>query len=82
MFVWYNSHIRVDMKTLFIKSCYKKGVKIINRFLEDNGNVLSHIVFQHKFDLHICTLQYNSIVSAININISKFLLNGTYQMFT
>lgn len=45
MFIWYNSYIRVGMKILFIKSWYKKGVKVINDFLDDNGNFLLYVSF-------------------------------------
>ena len=46
--IWYNSHIRVGMKTLFIKGWYKKGVKVINDFLDDNGNFFVTCKFSKK----------------------------------
>lgn len=61
------------MKTVFIKSWYKKDVKVINDFLHDNGHFLSHVSFQKTFELHICTMQYNSIVNTISSYLKSFL---------
>lgn len=49
--VWYNTNIKVGMKTLFIKSWYEKGVKIISDFLDVDGNLLPHDIFQHRFNI-------------------------------
>ena len=76
--VWYNSNIKVGMKTLFIKSWYKKGVKIIDDFLDERGNILSHSTFQQKFDIQVCILQYNSVVSAISTHLKSFGLSKAF----
>ncbi|XP_056019638.1 uncharacterized protein LOC125668194 [Ostrea edulis] len=77
--VWYNSNIRVGMKTLFIKSWYKKGVRLIDDFLDDKGNLLSHNLFQHKFDIQVCILQYNSVLSAISTHLKLFENKGVFN---
>lgn len=58
--IWYNSYIRVGMKVLFIKSWYKKGVKVINDFLDDNG-IFCHMYVFKKNLICIC-VQCNTTV--------------------
>ena len=66
-------------KPLFIKSWYKKGVKLTGDFLDDRGNLLSHSNFQHKFDIEVCTLQYNSVLSAISGYLKSFENRGIFH---
>lgn len=78
--VWYNSKITVGKKGLFIKYWYEKGVETVNDFLDDNGTLLPKEMFENKFNISlICTMQYNSIISAI----AKFLrlLSFTKEMY-
>eukprot|EP00105_Crassostrea_gigas_P040116 XP_019924264.1 PREDICTED: uncharacterized protein LOC109619185 [Crassostrea gigas] len=79
--VWYNTNIKVGMKTLFIKSWYEKGVKIISDFLDVDGNLLPHDIFQHRFNMNVCIMQYNSVVSAISRYLKSFLTKNSYQGF-
>lgn len=79
--VWYNTNIKVGMKTLFIKSWYEKGVKIISDFLDVDGNLLPHDIFQHRFNMNVCIMQYNSVVSAISRYLKSFLTKNSYQRF-
>ena len=74
--VWYNTNIRVGMKTLFIKTWYKKGVKLIGDFLDDRGNLISHDLFQQKFDIKVCILQYNSVMSAVSTYLKSLESGG------
>lgn len=63
--VWYNSNIKI--KYVFLKDWYKKGVKIIGDFLNENLNVLSRINFTEKFHFsYKPPMLYNSVVSAIS----------------
>ena len=57
--VWYSSKISVGKKSLFIKTWYEKGVKVVNDFLDDNGFFLSRELFKNKFNItNVCTMQY------------------------
>ena len=74
--VWYSSKISVGKKSLFIKTWYEKGVKVVNDFLDENGLFLSRELFKNKFNItNVCTMQYNSIISAI----AKFLKNSCFS---
>ena len=65
--IWFNSNIKIDKKDVFFKTWYQKGVKTIGDFLSADGSCLSKNVFQQNFNLqHVCTMQYNSIISAIS----------------
>ena len=39
--IWFNSFIKVNKKSVFIKKWYKQGVKIIGDFFDAHGNLLA-----------------------------------------
>lgn len=43
--VWYNSNVKVANKTMFYKSWYKNGVKVVQAFLDEDCNILVFDVF-------------------------------------
>ena len=54
---------------------YEKGVKVVNDFLDENGLFLSQELFKNKFNItNVCTMQYNSIISAIAKFLKKILV--------
>ena len=53
-------------------------MKIIDDFLDERGNILSHSTFQQKFDIQVCILQYNSVVSAISTHLKSFGLSKVF----
>ena len=61
--VWYNSNINVDKKTLFIKSSYEKGIKVLQDFLDEDCNLLVFEVFKAHTTSGILYVQCNIIVS-------------------
>ena len=68
--VWYNSNIKIGNKSVFFKSWYEKGVKVVQDSLDEDGNFLCNNVFQQLYNLDdFCIMKYNSIISAI----SKYL---------
>ena len=77
--VWYNSKLKINNKSIFIKNWYQKGVKVLGDFFE-NEKLLTREQFQQKFDLNeICPLLFNGIKSTISkylkslhINIGEF----------
>lgn len=55
--VWYNSNIKVANKTIFYKSWYKSGVKVVQDFLDEDCNVLAFDVFKRIYNLNdICIM--------------------------
>lgn len=55
--VWYITNIWVGMITLFLKSWYD--------FLDVDRNPLLPDIFQPKYDINVCIMQYNRIVNHI-----------------
>ena len=45
--IWYNSLIKVNKKSVFIKKLYKQGVQIIGDFFDADGNLLAKQDFDH-----------------------------------
>ena len=75
--IWFNSFIKVNKKSVFIKKWYKQGVKIIGDFFDAHGNLLAKQDFEHKFNIQeICLLQYQGLCSAIK----KFIRNCNLDM--
>lgn len=50
-------------------------------FLDVDGNLLPHDIFQHRFYMNVCIMQYNSVVSAISRYLKSFLTKNSYQGF-
>ena len=68
--VWYNSNIKIGNESVFFKSWYDKGVKVVQDFLVEDGHFLCYDVFQQMYNLNdFCIMKYNSVTSAI----SKYL---------
>ena len=43
--VWYNSNIKIGYKSVFFKSWYEKGVKVVQDFFYVDGHFLCDVVF-------------------------------------
>jgi hypothetical protein len=86
--IWYNTIIKVDKKSLFIKQWYERGVKIIDDFLDEKGCFLSKENFAKKYNIEsICCMKYNSVISAIStfmkgLNFSKEHCVKMYRPFS
>lgn len=64
--VWNNSNIKVANKTIFYKSWYKSGVKVVQDFLDEDCNRLVFDVFKRIYNLNdICIMIYNRITTSI-----------------
>lgn len=51
----------------------KKVDKIIDDFLDVDGNLLPHYIFQHKFNRKVCIMQYNNVVCATSTYLKSYL---------
>ena len=63
--IWFNTNIRVDQKIMFCRSLYNRGVKYIDDFTDNCGQLITYIEFVEKYQIPIGPLRYLSIVSAI-----------------
>ena len=64
--VWNNSHVKIDNKTVFNESWYKKGVKTVSDFISKNKVLYSYEEFARKYLIENCNfVTYFSLVHAI-----------------
>jgi hypothetical protein len=64
-FLWFNNHITIDGKSVFLKEWYKKGIKYVQDLLKDDGSFMSHAELGHKYGVRINFLQCYQIRAAI-----------------
>ena len=63
--IWFNSHVKVDNHTIFIKTLYDQDILYIHQFLDTNGEHLTLVQFEEKHNVHINMLDYYGIITAI-----------------
>ena len=80
--IWYNKYIKIDEKCIFYKQFYNKGIYCINDILNENGALLTHQQCSSKYDLHIDTLKYLGIISAIPKPWRKLLKECNFRLDT
>ena len=56
--IWNNRFIKIDRKSVFFPSWYRKGVVKIRDLLNDDRKFLSRVEFQEKYALQVNFLQY------------------------
>ena len=74
--LWNNRFIRIDGKSVFYPSWYRKGIIKIGHLLNDNRQFLSRSEFQHKYGLTVNFLTYNGLLSAIPEVWKRSILNS------
>lgn len=67
------SFFKENLITLFIKTWYEKGVKIISSSLDMDENLLSDDIFPQKLYMNVCIMQYHSVITAILKYLKSFL---------
>ena len=71
--IWHNSYLKVNHKSIYIKSWSEKGIKFVHDFLDENGHILQKFEFERKFGLDtICVMQFNSFYSAFSSFLRRF----------
>ena len=63
--IWNNRFIKIDGKSVFFPSWYRKGVVKIRDLLNDDRKFLSRVEFQEKYALQVNFLQYYGLLNAI-----------------
>jgi exonuclease III len=63
--IWFNSHVRINNKPIYISELNDNNIAYIHQFFNETGDILSLDGFQLKYGIHINFLTYYSIVSAI-----------------
>ncbi len=63
--IWFNSHVRVDNCTIFLRALYAANIMYVHQFFDERGDILSLPNFQLKYGIQINFLTYYSVLSAI-----------------
>ena len=78
--LWYNRSIRIDNKTVFIYSLYKRGIKVIDDLIKDNGALMSIEELKLKYPgVKIDFLTYQALLRGIPGLWKKTLLETANQ---
>ena len=70
--LWYNQSIKVGGNVIFYRSWKNKGILMINDLLDPNGDLLTYVEFQRKYQLQSNFLAYEGIVKSIKDYIFSF----------
>ena len=70
--LWYNQSIKVGGNVIFYRSLKNKGILMINDLLDLNGDLLTYVEFQRKYQLQSNFLAYEGIVKSIKDFIFSF----------
>ena len=69
--IWFNSHLRIANKPIFMKNVYSKGLEILLQIVNLHGELMKAEILCPMFRLSI--MEYNSIVAMIPNNWRKKL---------
>ena len=68
-FLWYNKHVLIDNKTVYISSFYDKNINFINNLLDYLGNFKSWNVLKTEFKLaDSLYFSWMQLINAIPLN--------------
>ena len=70
--IWYNSHVKVKGRLIFLSNWYEKGIIYI-KDLVCEGQIMTHAQICEIYDMYIPHLQYNAVISAIPRQWKKFV---------
>ena len=70
--LWYNSSIKVGGNVVFYRSWKNKGILMINDLLDADGELLTYVEFQRKYQLLSNFLVYEGIAKSIKDYIFSF----------
>ena len=64
-FIWYNSHLKINDKVLYLKCMSENGIKKIEDLIDDNNRFLTYQMFLDKCNVNINAISYYGIISVI-----------------
>lgn len=67
--IWNNKQIKVGNLSVFYKSWFDRGIKVIDDLLDSGNNFLSFFDFTSKYSIHTNFLTYQGVIKAVK----KFL---------
>ena len=63
--IWYNSHLKLEGKTIFYKELFDKGILLIRDLLNDNNIFKTLEEVKDQYNCRIIYLKYFSLISII-----------------
>ena len=63
--IWYNNKLKINHTCFFYKDWYRKGVRIVNDLVKENGEFYSFEEFERKYNININFLKYNGFISCL-----------------
>ena len=86
-FIWYNSHLKINDRVLYLKCMSENGIKKIEDLIDDN-RFLTCQMFLDKCNVNINVITYYGIISVIkkhystdNLEIKPSLITNMMQKF-
>ena len=67
-FIWYNSHLKINDKVLYLKCMSENGIKKIEDLIDDNNRFLTYQMFLDKCNVNINVITYYGVISVIKKN--------------
>ena len=76
MLLFFNSNIRINRQSVYIKAWYDKNVKFVNDLFNANGKLMNKSDFEKKFNINnVCMLKYQGILGNIKMFMKQKKLN-------
>ncbi len=63
--IWFNSHIKINSRTVFNKHLYDNNIIYVHQFFDEQGEILNIEQLQQQYHVEINYLGYYGIISAI-----------------
>ena len=67
-YLWYNGHIRVNKKPIYLNMWKNAGINQICDLLKEDGSVLSYMEFKEKWNTRVDFVTYYGVLQAIPKN--------------
>jgi hypothetical protein len=64
-FIWYNSHLKINDRVLYLKCMSEIGIIKIEDLIDDNNRFLTYQMFLGKCNVNINAITYYGIISVI-----------------
>jgi hypothetical protein len=76
-FIWYNSHLKINDKVLYLKCMSENGIKKIEDLIDDNNRFLTYQMFLDQCNVNINAITYYGIISVIKKQSLKLKMSTT-----
>ena len=74
LFLWHNSNIKINNKSVLFTSWYQKGILYVKDLLNEEKEFLPYVEMKQKYNLEINFVHYFGLINAIKRSISTALI--------